>query len=387
MARLRSDVYKMAFSQKTYMFCHNVGKNSMSKQPVLFTIDLRELISPFGGGCSPMFVIERMSLQAYRRDTSERIPAKFAVLNYAKNKVVTNDTSRLSSVWEVPLTSEEPTSVRIAGTDSDDFCRTVSTNDDDNRLALLNVLGFMMTGSVQASKGARSSLEAMKDCASSEHFAFSCGLCGRECEATVIACKPGFPSLSLPLCVDGFACVPEQSSSMSPKARTYRSLISLLRTAYEDNLTLVDRAVKTAFENWGDKRYFRHGDRQVEVFPHPLILFVVSLYDTLSEQANNFVAVNDREPGVKVLVESPAEKLGYVRGSVTLTLLYGDSVLDVYRNVSAQPGSVDSAEDTLDVNAAVSRLGCDALLRRFPLDFQCEHRHLTIAEWCGYGHV
>nr|BBA49172.1 hypothetical protein [Oryzias latipes] len=372
----------MAFSQKTYVFCHDVAKDSVSKQPLLFAVDLRDLISPFEG-CSPMFVIEQMSLRAYKRDTFERIPAKFAVLNYAKSRVVTNDPSRLSSAWEVELNGKD-VRIRAAGTDTDPFCRTPSTHDDDNRQALLNVLAFMMSGGVRASDGARRSLDAMKGCLSSEHFTYACELCKGQCEATVIVTQPGYPSLSLPLCVDGYVCVPERSGSTSPKSQTYRSVISLLRTAYEDNTSLVDRAIQAAFANSGFGRYLERGNGEVELFPNPLINFVVSLYDTLSDQAGNFVAVDKHEPGLKVLVESPAEKVGHVTGSLTLTLLYGQSVLDVYSNVKARHRGTDCPQDLLDMHTAVTRLGCDALLRRFPLDFCSKKRHLTTVDLCNF---
>lgn len=333
-----------------------------------------------------MFVIEQMSLQAHKSDTFERIPAKFAVLNYTKSRVVTNEPSRLSSPWKVQLNRED-VSIRAAGTDTHPFCRTPSTHDDDNRQALLNVLDYLMTGNVQASDGARRSLEAMKGCLSTEHFAYTCEQCKGESEAAVIAYQPGYPSLSLPLCVDGLVCVPERSGSMSSICQTYRSVISLLRTAYKDNTSLVNRAIQAVFEDWGGERYFQRGDRQMELFPNRLINFVISLYETLSDQAGNFVAVNDREPGLKVLFESPAEKVGHVTGSVTLTLLYGESVLDVYKNVNALPRGIDCPQDLLDMGAAVTQLGCDALLRRFPLEFFRKQHQLTIAQWCDYGTV
>ncbi|KAK2847552.1 hypothetical protein Q5P01_010551 [Channa striata] len=65
-----------------------------------------------------------------------------------------------------------------------------------------------------------------------------------------------------------------------------------------------------------------------------LMDFIVSFYRTLSKYADNFAMIHSKAPHVKVLIESPSENVGYITGSVTLTLLYGTSVLDVCYNMS-----------------------------------------------------
>ncbi|KAK2823903.1 hypothetical protein Q5P01_021078 [Channa striata] len=84
--------------------------------------------------------------------------------------------------------------------------------------------------------------------------------------------------------------------------------------------------------------------------------FIVSFYRTLSEYADNFAVVHSKAPHVKVLIESPSENVGYVTGSVTVTLLYGTSVLDVCYNMSAGVRDAEEGEE-LDLGAAVAQLG------------------------------
>lgn len=159
----------MAFSQKTYIFSHTITKSSAANQPVVFPIDLRDLIPPFGK-CSPMFAIESMSIHVHKQDTSERIPVKFTVLNDAKTRVATNDPSRFSSKWDVDVCGAS--SVKIAGTDETPFRRVLLVYDEDNRQALLNVLAFMMSpDSVRTADRARCSFNILKaQCAYSRDF-------------------------------------------------------------------------------------------------------------------------------------------------------------------------------------------------------------------------
>ncbi|KAK2836050.1 hypothetical protein Q5P01_016534 [Channa striata] len=126
----------MAFCQKEYVFSHIITKDSRAHQPALFQLDLRDLIQPLGE-CSPMFVIDSMSVTAYKQGTSERIPVKFAVLNASKTRALTNDPCRLSSKWNVELGGLS--SVKIAGTDKTPFHRSLSVYDEDNRQAMLNI--------------------------------------------------------------------------------------------------------------------------------------------------------------------------------------------------------------------------------------------------------
>lgn len=372
----------MAFSQKTYVFSHTITKSSAANQPVVFPIDIRDIIPPFGK-YSPMFVIESMSVQAHKQDTSERIPVRFTVLNDAKTRIVTNDPARFSSKWDVDVCGAS--SVKIAGTDETPFRRMLSVYDEDNRQALMNVLAFMMSpDSVQTADRARSSLDTLKaQCAYSRDFNMTCELCRRESVAQVVVRDdPGQPALRVPLCEDGYVCVPERADPHR-EAQTHRGLIALLRSAYTDNLSIVREAVDRArfVDGNGCLSTYRH-DRGVEVFPYQLMRFILTLYRTLIEQADTLAVVDEKAPCLKVLIESPSDKIGYVSGSATLTLLYGASVLDVYRNVNA--GAVEGVEERLDLTAAVAQFSCDTLIRRFPLDFHGDRHNVSMGEWCSF---
>ncbi|KAK2812507.1 hypothetical protein Q5P01_000007 [Channa striata] len=296
--------------------------DSRAHQPALFQLDLRDLIQPLGE-CSPMFVIDSMSVTAYKQGTSERIPVKFAVLNASKTRALTNDPCRLSSKWNVELGGLS--SVKIAGTDKMPFHRSLSVYDEDNRQAMLNVLTFMTTEGLRASDDAKGSLDLLGAQCSNKDFVVDCERCGIESSARVVGSDTGNPTLRLCLCTDGIS------------------------------------------------------------IPFQLMDFIVSFYRTLSEYADNFAVVHSKAPHVKVLIESPSENVGYVTGSVTVTLLYGTSVLDVCYNMSAGVRDAEEGEE-LDLGAAVAQLGYDTLIRRFPLRFKQVQRDMSLKDWCAFHH-
>lgn len=369
----------MAFCQKEYVFSHIITKDSRAHQPALFQLDLRDLIQPLGE-CSPMFVIDSMSVTAYKQGTSERIPVKFAVLNASKTRALTNDPCRLSSKWNVELGGLS--SVKIAGTDKTPFHRSLSVYDEDNRQAMLNVLTFMTTEGLRASDDAKGSLDLLGAQCSNKDFVVDCERCGIESSARVVGSDTGNPTLRLCLCTDGYVCVPRRADAQR-EAQTHRSLIRLLRCAYRDNLDVIRKAAWFTDSVGCDRLYADDPDR-ISI-PFQLMDFIVSFYRTLSEYADNFAVVHSKAPHVKVLIESPSENVGYVTGSVTVTLLYGTSVLDVCYNMSAGVRDAEEGEE-LDLGAAVAQLGYDTLIRRFPLRFKQVQRDMSLKDWCAFHH-
>ncbi|KAK2829937.1 hypothetical protein Q5P01_017868 [Channa striata] len=87
----------------------------------------------------------------------------------------------------------------------------------------------------------------------------------------------------------------------------------------------------------------------------------------------------------QVLIESPSENMGYVTGSVTVTLLYGTSVLDVCYSMSAGVRDAEEGEE-LDLGAAVAQFGYDTLIRRFPLRFKQVQRDMSLKDRCAFDH-
>ncbi|KAK2844054.1 hypothetical protein Q5P01_010713 [Channa striata] len=73
------------------------------------------------------------------------------------------------------------------------------------------------------------------------------------------------------------------------------------------------------------------------------------------------------------------------KGSVTVTLLYGTSVLDVCYNMSAGVRDAEEGEE-LDLGAAVAQFGYDTLIRRFPLRFKQVQRDMSLKDWCAFHH-
>ncbi|KAK2825773.1 hypothetical protein Q5P01_019987 [Channa striata] len=279
----------MAFCQKEYVFSHIITKDSRAHQPALFQLDLRDLIQPLGE-CSPMFVIDSMSVTAYKQ----------------------------------------------AGTDKMPFHRSLTVYDEDNRQAMLNLLTFMTTEGLRASDDAKGSLDLLGAQCSNKDFVVDCERCGIESSARVVGSDTGNPTLRLCLCTDGCVSCPRRADAQR-EAQTHRSLIRLLRCAYRDNLDVICKAAWFTDSVGCDRLYADDPDR-ISI-PFQLMDFIVSFYRTLSEYADNFAVVHSKAPHVKVLIESPSENMGYVTGSVTVTLLYGTSVLDVCYNMSAVRGA------------------------------------------------
>ncbi|KAJ7983728.1 hypothetical protein DPEC_G00373530 [Dallia pectoralis] len=196
----------MSFSQKEYIFSQTMTRASQPHQPAMFKIDLRELI-PFSD-CSTLFIIDTMSVTAYKQGSSEKVPVKFTVLNETQKRVLTSDPCTFSSNWQVDINGGS-CKMKIAGTDTVPFRRTLSVYDDENRQALVNVLAFMMSNSLWVSDRARGAFGVLVDSARGE-FEFTCDLCSEIGVACVMKGPTGLPSFSFPQCVDSYACVPCQ---------------------------------------------------------------------------------------------------------------------------------------------------------------------------------
>ncbi|KAK2832723.1 hypothetical protein Q5P01_016612 [Channa striata] len=290
------------------------------------------------------------------------------------------DLIQLSSKWNVELGGLS--SVKIAGTDKTPFHRLLSVYNEDNRQAMLNVLTFMTTEGLRAFDDAKGSLDLLGAQCSNKDFVVDCERCGIESSARVVGSDTGNPTLRLCLCTEGYVCVPRRTDAQR-EAQTHRSLIRLLRCAYRDNLDVIRKAAWFTDSVGCDRLYADDPDR-ISIQFH-LMDFIVSLYRTLSEYADNFAVVHSKAPRVKVLIESPSENVGYVTGSVTVTLLYGTSVLDVCYNMSAGVRDAEEGEE-LDLGAAVAQFGYDTLIRRFPLRFKQVQRDMSLKDWCAFHH-
>ncbi|KAG7326078.1 hypothetical protein KOW79_011003 [Hemibagrus wyckioides] len=278
----------MSFSQKEYIFSQTITKVTDAHQPVVFKIDLSELLS--AGQHSPLFVIDSMSVTAYKRGTLERILVKFSVIRDTKKRVLTNDPWKLSSKWLTGINSDSA-GVKIAGTDTIPFNRSLARSRDSPGPSEEN---------------------------SNSH------------------------------CMDGAVCViPVDRAYGDKEFEDLRSLLALLRSACMDNLGMLQwftRDMPTS-ETWSihlfqdlncatfPPRHIFHGDI---VIPHPLMRYVVSLYGTMAEHVENFAIVDETIPHVKVLVKSLLGSIGEITGHITITVIYGSSVSVIYDKLSAE---------------------------------------------------
>lgn len=373
----------MAFTQREYVFTHTLLASTKAYQPFAFQVDLADLIAPWGD-CSPMFVVDSMIVKAYAGNAKTKAPIKFAVLNADKTKCLTNEPCKQSSKWTVAYSKELP-HVKIAGTDELPFHRSFPPYEEDGKLALSNVLAFMTTESFAAATEARGALEHLRSGRAARTWMCDCERCGLEFTVQCAIEEAGRPALRLQLCADGNVCVPRRKNP-ERDANVHRALIRLLWCSQRDNLDVVHQAARLADTLERDRRHMPQSERYLHC-SHQLIAFVASLYGTLAEYADNYAVVRAHAPYVKVLLESPCENIGYVCGSLTLTTLNGPSLLSVRRNMCGIEESGDTIENrgsTVAVMNAVANLGCDALIRSVPMDFESgggAYADRSITEW------
>lgn len=373
----------MSFSQKEYIFSHTMTRVTRAHQPVTFKIDLSGLI-PFGGSSS-LFFIDSMSVTAYKAGTLERIPVKFTVVTDNKKRVLTNDPCKMSSKWQV----DNDSCMKIAGTDTIPFDHTLSVYDEENRQALINVLTFMMSNSLWASDRARGALDILVD-SPREEYEFKCDLCSEIGLACITRGASGLASFSFPQCTDSYVCIPSQQPCADNDYEALRHILALLRSVSLDDLDILNRITQemATSRSFQDLTYDSFPPRHIYsgkiVISYPLMKYITSLYQTMTEYADNFAIVDDNTPHIKVLIQSPFENIGEITGCMSLTIIYGSTLWGMYNNLV--PGSQDAegCEDHQAKSIAnITQLSTDVVLRRTQLRFMCIN-HMTLKDWYNF---
>ena len=360
-----------------------MSKTCQPHQPATVKLDLQGII-PFGD-CSNLFTVDNVSVTAYKQGTSEKIPVKFTVLDSNKNRVLTNDPFTLSSKWQVEGINRGH-SIKIAGTDTEPFSRTLSMHKDENRLALLNVLRFMMSNSLWTSERAIGALDVLVATAR-EAFAFTCDMCSETGVARVTKGPSGHPVFSFPQCADSYVCIPSGESCVDEDNDALRNILALLRSASLDNLAILNHitremATHRPFQELDCASFPPRQCRGDIVIPFELLKYTTSLYQTMSEFADNIAIVDEKTPYVKLLIESPSE-IGEITGRMSLTLIYGSTLSAIYGTL--RQGSRDNTEgcDQIECLANLTQVGNDVLLRRAHLGFVM-HNPMPLRDWRNY---
>lgn len=368
----------MAFSHKEYVFSHTVTKDSKSHQPVIFKLDMSDLIVPFSGHSS-VFTIDTLTVSAYKRDTAQKIPVKFAVLNDNKTRVLTNDIQKLSSKWQV----DHNLNVNVAGTDSQPFKRTLSIYDEANRQSTLNTLAYMMSNSLWVADGAAEALERLRRSTINE-FSVKCDVCSQLGVVSITRGDHGEVSeFYFPPCGDEPVCVPCIPSQQRQADSDYDALFriaTLVRSACCDDLNALtllthELGVIREYQDYDCSSFPPRHPYNGIMIPYVLMKQLTSLYQTMSDHTDIFAVVNEQTPNVKLLIESPADNIGEIHGSLGLTVIYGSTVSMMYAKL-AQDMVHDEQPETVDVK----QLTDDVLIRRTPLKFRFAN-HMEVRDW------
>ncbi|KAK7915597.1 hypothetical protein WMY93_011358 [Mugilogobius chulae] len=363
----------------------------MSNQAMIFKIDLGDLVPP--GDYSSLFTIDGLTVSAYKQSGYEKVPVKFTALSENKRRILTDDPYRLSSAWQVDI--ECASKVKIAGTDSHPFKRTLCLYDEDNRQAFVNLLNFMMSDSMLHIDEARDALDTLLK-SKVEDFKFTCALCKDVASASVRHGPSDLQTFSVSQCLDGYMCFPRTEQVKNKEATALKDLLNLLRYICLDDLDVIHQ-VTQEMEIGLDFRQLDCSSfppRDVSgniVIPYNLMKFVTSLYEFLSDQVDNFAILDKSMSSVRLLVESPADNIGLITGVLSLTLIHGASISDIRRKINASL-FIDKCEDRLmteederDDLTDVARLGGEVLLRRIPMYFKSEcDFDMPLQDWYNY---
>lgn len=370
----------MSFSQKDYIFSHTMTRVSQPHQPAVFKIELRDLI-PFGD-CSALFVIDTMSITAYKQCTLEKIPVKFTVLNDNNKRVLTNDPCKLSSRWPVDINCGS--CMKIAGTDTIPFSRTLSVYDEDNRQTLVNVLAFMMSNSLWTSDRAKGAFDILNDSTRGQ-FEFTCNVCLEIGVARITKGPGGHPLFTFPRCTDGYVCIPSPQPCADKDYEALRCLLALLRSASLDNLDILNRITGEMTADRACQEFDCTSFSTVHMYrgyieiPYLEMKIITSLYQTMSEYADNFAIIDENSHHIKVLIESPSENIGEIVGCVSFTIIYGSTIFEMYGNLVHGLQHAEGHEDLTNM----AQMSTDVLIRRTPLNFMMNNT-MSLRDWCTF---
>lgn len=111
------------------------------------------------------------------------------------------------------------------------------------------------------------------------------------------------------------------------------------------------------------------------------------MYQTISDDADNFPIVDENTTYVKVLIESPSENIGEITGRMSLTIIYGSTVSAIYSKLPHglyQQQQVDGCdEQQIDSPDNITQLGNDVLIRRLLLNFMLNN-HMSLKDWYNF---
>lgn len=387
---VRCPISRMSFSQKEYIVSHAMTKETQASQPAVFKLDLSGLI-PFGR-YSTLFVVDKVNLTAYTRGTLEKVPVKFTVLDGARKRVLTNDPCGLSSTWRVETERGSP--VKIAGTENHPFNRTPAVYEEENRTALLNVLRFMMSTGLRTADRARGAFDVLVKATRGE-IRYTCERCLEIASAGIVKGPSGISHFTFTRCADDDACVPCSISYVDKDYEALATLLPLLRSAYRDNLDILQHVTHEAASTpcFRDLNVTSFPPRNMytgEIWiPYASMKYMARLYQSMSEYAENLAIVNEDMPHVKVLIESPSDNIGLVTGSVSLTVMYGSSLMEMYKRLEASwlhedgEGYRQEREQELSSLDNLTQLTIDVLMRRTSLMFRFD-TDLDLADWWSF---
>lgn len=384
----------MALTKKTYTLSHTIGtKEVAANQAIVISVDLSDIVND---SLSTLFMIDTISLNAYKKDTCEPVPIKYAALNASMTRNITHDVFKLSSRWTID--GSDLREIQIAGTDLMPYNRTLCIHDKHARVTMLNLLGFAMTSGLWGIRNVKYNLDVILESKITE-FTYNCIKC-ESLVATVVDDKTEINTLfRFPLCCeDGQLCTPAPPSSKDHNNRLYNAIycmISALSSLGNNTIPGLDQitnmwAPHLVPKYCNDCNKFPPRSPYFVVVPQDLLRRFAGLYDTMCLGMDSFAVVDIKAPCIKIIVESPSSDIGLLTGGLSITMIYGHSLASIHAGVAQATSGLEEDEESSSTAADVSHIDItqmsnDVILKSIPGVFRptiC----VSLMEWCVHQH-
>jgi hypothetical protein len=104
----------------------------------------------------------------------------------------------------------------------------------------------------------------------------------------------------------------------------------------------------------------------------------------MSEYADNIAIVDENRPHIKVLIQSPSENIGEITGHLSITILYGTTLWDIYTKLIHGLRLAEGCEEEdIDSLSTVTQLSTEVLIRRTQLKFMWNN-HMSLRDWYNF---
>ena len=349
--------------------------------PMFVNLPLKHLVGI--DGVSPLFIVDCLELKAYAKGDHREVPVKFTLMDCKARRVLTSEPSVHPVEW-VHSTEVRKLPTPASGTDEHPFKRRYPLDDEDNRVSIINALGFLMDElgyTVTNACSALSMTEGPKKLTSTfecercqEHgfyFLDDHGLWLRRCPGQGPGALLGHPdSAAVFVCRAPYKG--ERAMQGDKGELALHCLVELLHQPSAERLPYQPRVT---------------GELNNLLLLRCDAKYLTKLYRCIGAYAENLCVVTDVHANVKLMFESPA-RLELLQGKMSMNLIYGDSLAMIHQALLREETKPfqGAGQDEQHCGPPVLRLPLqareDVILRRRVINFS-QTSHMTLQEFAA----